>query len=324
MKVMVPCLAGVKKIEFYAREIAMKPDKVLLRHVCTAPSQGTALHLYRGEHLLVDYVREERPFPYPWVQGFAYGVGRVEEVGQEVQGIKEGDLVHCMNLTSEFSVVDPANLTPIPEGLDPESAALTFQASVALRGIRAAHIALGERVLVTGQGPIGVFVSQLSRLAGARRVFASELSEKKLAISRQVGVDVALNAEKENVSERVKELTGGRGVEVAAEVSGTPQALLDCSKAAARRGRVTVIGWVMEPLTVNLAEDFTPKGLEMTVQRSEETPEDKAFVLELMANGRLKAKELITHKFPLKDLVKAWEFIDASPNEYLQVVFVCN
>ena len=322
MKVMVPCLAGVKKIESCAREIAMRPDKVLLRHVCTAPSQGTALHLYRGEHLSVDYVRERRPFPYPWVQGFAYGVGRVEEVGEEVKEIKEGDLVHCMKLTSEFSIVAPTDVTPIPEGLDPESAALTFQASVALWGIRAAHIALGESVLVTGQGPIGVFVSQLCRLAGARRVFASELSDKKLDISRQVGVDVALNADSENVSERVKELTGGKGVEVAAEVSGTPQALLDCSKATAQRGRVTVIGWVMEPLTVNLAEDFTPKGLELTVQRSEQTPEDKSFVLELMANGRLKSRELITHRFPLKDLVKAWEFIDSSPNEYLQVVFV--
>ena len=56
MKVLVPWLVDVKKIELCEQEITMKPEKVLVRHVCSAPSIGTALHLYRGEHLEVDYV----------------------------------------------------------------------------------------------------------------------------------------------------------------------------------------------------------------------------------------------------------------------------
>ena len=88
MKVRVPYLGDVRKIEYREQEINMKPDRVLVRHVCTAPSQGTALHMYRGEHLEVDSVRKDRPFPYSWVQGFAYGIGRVEEVGSEVKGLK--------------------------------------------------------------------------------------------------------------------------------------------------------------------------------------------------------------------------------------------
>ena len=280
------------------------------------------MHMYRGEHLEVDYVRKTRPWPYPWHQGFAYGVGRVEEVGSEVKELKAGDLVHSMGLVSDISVMKPSAATVLPAGLEPEAAALAFQASVGLWGIRAAHIALGEYVLVTGQGPIGVFTSQLSKLAGARQVFATDLSDKKLAISRQVGVDVTINAGTEDVGERVKELTGGKGVPVAAEVSGTPHAVIDCAKAAASRARITVIGWTMAPLTVSLAEDFTPKMLAMSVQRSEATPEDKDIVLEFMAQGRLKSKELVTHRFPLKDLAKGWEFIDNEPGEYMQVLFV--
>ena len=322
MKVMVPRLAGVRNIEYYEREISLTPDTILVRHICTGPSQGTALHLYRGEHLEVDYVRRTRPWPYVWVQGFAYGVGRVEEVGTQVKGIREGDAVLSQKLMSELSVMAPADATVIPEGLDPEAAALSFQARVALGGIRAAHIALGEYVLVTGQGPIGICVSQLSRIAGARRVFATDLSDKKLEVSRQVGVDAIINAGSEDVGERVMELTGGKGVEVAAEVSGTPQALIDCTKAAAVRARVTVIGWTMAPLTVSFAEDFTPKGLDMTVQRGEGKPDDREFLLEMIAEGRLRTKELVTHRFPLKDLVKGWEFIDSEPGEYVQVLFI--
>jgi len=341
MKVLVPWLVDVKKLELREQEIALQPDKVLVRHVCSAPSIGTALHLYRGEHLEVDYVRERRPFPYPWLQGFAYGVGRVEEVGAQAKGVKEGDLVYCMKLMSWASVVTPADITPIPEGLEPEAASLAFQAGVALHGVRGADITLGDTVLVTGQGPIGVFAAQFCKLSGARRVIATDLYDEKLAVSRQVEVDVTLNARSENVPERVKELTGGRGADVVVEVSGSPKALMEAARAAGRFGRIAVIGWIMEPLTINLAEDFTPKGLELVVchagrgghwrqnQRlrggvsmSQLQEEDRLFIFDLMKEGKLKAKELITHRFPLKDIIKAWDFIENEQSEYLQVLFV--
>ena len=239
---------------------------------------------------------------------------------------------------SELSVVDPSHLTRIPEGLDPEDAVLVFHAGVALHGIKEAHIALGDNVLVTGQGPIGVFVSQLCKLCGAWKVIATDPSDKKLAISQQVGVDYTINAASENVPERVKELTGGRGTEVAAEVSGSPAALIDCGKAVARLARIAVIGWVMAPLTVSLADDFSPKGLEIAIAHGGHVGHwrqlfqrkltgfpasgDKLFLLDLMKQGKLKSKVMITHRFPLKDLVKAWEFIDEEPDEYSQVLFV--
>lgn len=342
MKIMVPRLAGVRKIGFYEREMTMSPDKVLVRHICSAPNQGTALHVYRGDHLAVDYVRETRLFPYPWLQGFAYGSGRVEEVGAEVKGVKEGDLVHCMRMLSELSVADPGDLTIMPEGMDPEEAAIVSRGGVALNGVRAAGIALGDTVIVTGQGPIGLFASQFCKLAGARKVIATDLYDKRLEVSRQVGVDIALNARSENVSERVMELTGGRGAEVAVDVSGSPGALVDCAKSAAKLARIAVVGWALEPFRISLAEDFSPKGLEIVIchggrggslrQRHQRTQtgsssnqqrdEDRLYISELILNGTLKAKELITHRFPLKDIAEAWEFIDNNQSECLEVLLV--
>jgi L-iditol 2-dehydrogenase len=336
-----PWLVDVRQIEYREQALDMGRDQVLLKHVCTAPSQGTALHMYRGDHLLVDGVRERRPWPYPWLQGFAYGVGEVEEVGADVTGFEAGDLVYTMKLTAERAVVSPDDLTPLPKGLDAESASLLFQAKVGLIGGRGANVVLGDTVLVTGQGPIGIFAAQLCQLAGAHRVIATDIHDDRLAISEHVGIDVTINPRSKDVVERVMELTEGKGADVVVEASGSPQALLQGCAAARQYGRIAVIGWLMADFTINLADDFTPKGLEMVVchagqngewRRYQRTrrgttkaqleAEDQRYLLDLMAQGKLASKELITHRFPLADLVEAWRFIDADQDKYVQAVFV--
>lgn len=341
MKALRPWLVDVRQIEYREEEIVLESTQVLVRHVCTAPSQGTALHMYRGDHLGVEGVRETRPWPYPWLQGFAYGVGRVEEVGTEVERYDAGDLVYTMKLTSQLAALDPDDLTPVPAGLEPESAALLYQAIVGLNGGRGANVVLGDTALVTGQGPIGIFAAQLCQLAGAYQVVATDIHEQRLEISRAVGIDVALNALSDDVVARVEALTDGRGADVVVEASGAPQAFLQSCRAARRYGRIAVIGWIMHDFTLNLADDFTPKGLEMVVCHAGQTGEwrrfqrtrggttkaqldreDREYLLHLMAQGKLKAKELVTHRFPLEDLAEAWKIIDADQDQYVQALFV--
>ena len=336
-----PWLTNVRQIEYREQALTLGRDQVLVRHICTAPSQGTALHMYRGDHLLVDGVRERRPWPYPWLQGFAYGVGEVEQVGADVQGFSAGDQVYCMKLTAERSVVTPVDLTPIPRGLDPEAASLLLQAQVGLTGGRGANIVLGDTVLVTGQGPIGIFAAQLCQMAGAHRVIATDIHDDRLTISRRVGIDVVLNPSSEDVVDRVMELTDSKGADVVVEASGSPKAFLQGCAAARQYGRIAVIGWIMADFSLNLADDFTPKGLEMVVCHAGQTGEwrrhqrtrrgatsaqlareDRIYLFDLMRQGKLESKELITHRFSLKDLVQAWEFIDADQDKYVQAVFV--
>jgi threonine dehydrogenase-like Zn-dependent dehydrogenase len=339
MKVSVPWLVQTRMLEYREQELTMGRDMVLLKHVCSAPSQGTALHMYRGEHLDVEFTRRTRPWPYPWLQGFAYGVARVVDVGPDVQGYLPGQLVYSMKLLSEYSTALPADLTPLPEGLDPEAAALVFQAMVALQGIKEAAPALGDVVLVTGQGPIGILAAQLCRLAGVWRVIATDIYDTQLAISRQVGVDVVLHAASDNVLATVQQLTGGRGVDLAIEASGSAKALQQCAEATRRLGRIAVIGWIMSTFSLNLAQDFTPKGLEMVVchagrgwgprhaerlrsgaTQAELEREARLFLFSLMLEGRLRAKELVTQRFALSDLARAAEFLDRRGGEYCQIL----
>src|SRR5262249_10282649 len=162
-------------------EIELTPETVLVRHVCTAPSTGTAIYRYRGDETRLgayDRRGEGGPYPYPWLQGFAYGVGRVEALGQRVRGLQSGQLGYSQKLTAERAVVAPADLTPLPAGVAPEWGALLYQAQIALKGARAAQIVLGDYLLVTGLGAIGNFTAQLGKLGGAYRVLATDLSAR--------------------------------------------------------------------------------------------------------------------------------------------------
>ena len=338
MKVMRPWLVAPRTIEYREQEINLTPDTVLVRHVCTAPSQGTGIHRYRGEEIVLEpYSRKEGggPFPYPWLQGFAYGVGRVEEVGAKIKEFEIGQLVYCLKLTAELSVVRPSELIPLPEGLDPEPATMILQAEVGLKGARAANIILGDTVLVTGQGPIGILAAELCKLAGAYQVIVTDLCDKRLDVARQVGVDLTLNPGKDDVLAQVQELTEGRGADIVVESSGSPKAFIQGCAAAGSYAKIVVIGWILDPCQFNMSDAFTPKGLEMVVCHSGQpgdwrisrrkgrgVREDRVYLLNLMAQGKLKAKEFVSHQFPLKDLVQVWaDFIDKKQDEYVQVLF---
>tara|TARA_B100001750_G_scaffold232884_1_gene232481 strand:- start:1283 stop:2380 length:1098 start_codon:yes stop_codon:yes gene_type:complete len=360
MKVMRPWLVAPRTIEYREQEIHLTPNTVLVKHVCTAPSQGTAVHRYLAEEIELDSFNRQKsggPFPYPWLQGFAYGVGRIEEVGAKVQPVKKGQLIYSQKLTADLSVLDPSDLIPLPDGLDPEAAAMLLQAEVGLKGARAAKIILGDTVLVTGQGPIGNFAAQLCKLTGAYQVIVSDLSDLKLQISLQMDIDLALNPRTKDMLNCIEEFTHGQGADVVVESSGSPEAFLQGCDAAAAGGRIVILGWILDSCRFNMSEAFTPKGLEMVVchagqlgnwqlarrrlrsrgMRGDGLPkvsmslgsslnDDYLYLMDLISQGKLKAKELITHRFPINDLVQVWdEFIKPSVTsvhgEYAQILF---
>ena len=245
----------------------------------------------------------------------------------------------------------------IPDGLDPEAAAMLLQAEVGLKGARAAKIILGDTVLVTGQGPIGNFAAQLCKLTGAYQVIVSDLSDLKLQISLQMDIDLALNPRTKDMLNCIEEFTHGQGADVVVESSGSPEAFLQGCGAAAAGGRIVILGWILDSCRFNMSEAFTPKGLEMVVchagqlgnwqlarrrlrsrgMRGDGLPkvsmslgsslnDDYLYLMDLISQGKLKAKELITHRFPINDLVQVWdEFIKPSVTsvhgEYAQILF---
>jgi len=207
---------------------------------------------------------------------------------------------------AEYAVNHIKTLTRIPDSLDFEEATLITTAGTALYGItRIGGVQPGETVVVSGPGPIGLMVVQIVRQCGAGRVIIAGTREERLKLAQQLGADIAINVRTENVIERVFELTAGVGADAVLECAGTARSLSDAVEYTRKNGRISLVGIYGEPVTINAFKinqgNITLAGSKAEGDRS------LAKVAPLMGDGRIKARPLITHTFPLDKVNEALE-----------------
>jgi len=184
--------------------------------------------------------------PLPFSPGSEMS-GVVKEVGEGVRGFKPGDRVIAFTTYGAFAEevkVEAARLVPIPEGMDFESAAaflLTYGTSDhALRD--RGELKAGETLLVLGAaGGVGLAAIEIGKALGAQ-VIACASSPEKLDVCRQHGADHAINYATEDMRERIRDLTTGRGVDVVYDAVGGPYAE-PALRSLAWRGRLLVVGF---------------------------------------------------------------------------------
>jgi predicted dehydrogenase len=257
-------------------------------------------------------------------------VGRVMQTGVGVSGFEAGDLVVSNGKHAE-AVVAPTNLCArVPAGVSADEAAFTVLGAIALQGIRLVKPTLGETVVVTGLGLIGLVTVQLLRAHGCR-VIGLDFDPAKLRMAESFGAEtVDLSAGADPVA-AAREFSRGRGVDAviitASTKSNEPvhQAALMCRK----RGRIVLVG--VTGLELSRA-DFFEKELTFQVSCSygpgrydpnyEERGQDYPFgfvrwteqrnfeaVLDMMADGRVDMKPLISHRFALEQAADAYALV---------------
>jgi NADPH:quinone reductase len=184
--------------------------------------------------------------PLPYSPG-AEAAGMVLEVGAGVSGFRPGDRVIAIAGWGGFAeecAVDADRVSPLPAGMDFETgAAFLYTFGTALHALRdRARLEAGETLLVLGAaGGVGLAAVEIGRAMGAR-VLAAASSGDKLALCEQVGADLTVNYGSENLRDRVRELTGGRGADVVFDPVGGPYTE-PALRATAWRGRLLVIGF---------------------------------------------------------------------------------
>jgi 2-desacetyl-2-hydroxyethyl bacteriochlorophyllide A dehydrogenase len=293
-------------------------------------SAGSELLVYRGgapRELEPDLTTVRGDFGFPIK--FAYAsVGRVIEVGSRVAQLAVGDLVFVHH-PHQTEYVVPADVPiRLPEGLAADIGVFAANLETAVTVVLDAHPRLGEAVLVTGQGVVGLLVTMLLRRAGATPIVTADLHDRRLAASVAAGADHALGVGV-NLSDAVPELTGGRGVDVAIEVSGSPAALQACIDAAAFGGTVVVASWYgTRDVSLSLGSRFHRRRLRVVSSQVStldpalaprwDRARRTAVVAELL--NELPLNDLITHRFPLNQAAAAYEVLDRRPEECLQVV----
>lgn len=203
-------------------------------------------------------------------------------------------------------MVHPAkSCVPLPDSISPMSAALLEPLGVAIHADHLAKIRLNDDVLVIGCGAIGLLLIRLARLAGARRIFASDPHSWRRTLAQAWGADVVVNSSEEDVVSRVHHLTGERGVDVAIESAWVKDTANQCVDAVRNGGRVIIVGIPAEDAITVRASAARRKGLSIKLSRRMKHTYPAA--IDLVVSGRVNLDQLATHRFDLEHSALAFE-----------------
>jgi threonine 3-dehydrogenase len=167
----------------------------------------------------------------------------------------------------------------------------------------------GSTVLVLGCGPIGCFAVGVARAAGASLVMASDFNLKRLELARAMGAQVLLNPGKEDVPARVRELTGGDGVDLVCEMSGHPSGHAQALASARLGGRVNLLGTPSRTTEVDFARDVIFKGLTLYGVSGRKMYRTWHELFRFLRTGQVDPRPVITHRYPLECIAEAIQVI---------------
>jgi 2-desacetyl-2-hydroxyethyl bacteriochlorophyllide A dehydrogenase len=305
------------------------PGEILVRAECSAISHGTEMLAYRGQvpsDTTLDLPTLAGSFAFPIKYGYA-SVGTVAEIGAEVQRIRAGDRVFCLH-PHQTAYAVPARLAwHLPANLDPERGVFAANVETALNVLLDAPVRLGERVLILGQGTVGMLIGLLVRRNGAGRVAVVDPIERRRALALALGADVALDPASAG-SDIIAEALGGRP-DLVYEASGSPAALQAAIDAVEDDGTVTVCSWYgTKSAPLLLGGRFHRGRLRLhSSQVGRIAPElgsrwdyarRRATVIDLLA--RLPLDRLVGHRFPVEEAQAAYALVADRPAETLQVL----
>jgi L-iditol 2-dehydrogenase len=207
----------------------------------------------------------------------------------------------------------------VPDGVSPEEAAFVEPVNTCLKAVERAQIGIGQTVLVAGQGPIGLILTQLCRRAGAE-VLASDTLEDRLELSRRLGAVAAFDARSTDVVREVRAATGGRGADCAVLAAVGPAAFRQAVDATRPGGRVLLFAATSpgETAEVDLGAIGSAEKDIVTSYSSSVDIQDTA--AQLVFQREVRVAELITHRLPLTEAPRAVEIASRPAPGVLKVV----
>lgn len=295
-------------------------------------------------------------YGYPAVIGHEY-CGEVVECGEEVTKFQKGDRVVCVPFMpcnkceyckqslysmcedyrmigshryggfAEYSVIPEDNLVKIGD-LDYEKASFIEPLAVVMHAIMGIDIQLGDSVVILGAGTIGMLVLQSAIAAGAREVIVVDIDKRKLDLAKKLGAKYIINPLEENLEEKVLEYTKTKGADITLECAGSTitqeQALLLTKK----HGKVGYLGIAYKDVLLKekafesiFRKELTLKGF----WNSYSAPfpgREWHNAIELISKNKIDVESLLTHKYALKDVDKAFDMILGRKEPFGKVIIL--
>lgn len=207
------------------------------------------------------------------------------------------------------------------KGLDALTLSMIEPFCISYHSIQRTSVKQGDRVLVVGAGPIGLFAVMAAVLKGAD-VYVSDVMQSRLDKALSLGAKGIIRTDKENFEERVKSITNGDGFDVCIECVGLPQTFQNCIDAAAYRGRVGLVGVSKQKLDFAFTQIQT-KELDIFGSRNA-LKKDFVELIDLVSSGKCDVKKIITDIYELDNSENAFKEMRDDPSNRLKSVIKIN
>lgn len=345
MKALVYHGPGKKSWEEKPKPSVINPTDAVVRIFKTTIC-GTDLHILKGD---VPEVTDGRILGHE-------GVGVIEDVGNGVTNFKKGDHVliscitscgkceyckkgmysHCENggwilghlidgTQAEYVRIPHADtsLYHIPQGSDEE--ALVMLSDILPTGFECGvlngNIKPGDTVAIVGAGPIGLAALLTAQFYSPAEIIMIDLDDNRLEISKNFGATQTINSSQANAVEKVMSLTGKKGVDAAIEAVGVPATFELCESIIAPGGHIANIGVHGKSVSLHL-ESLWSQNITITTRLVDTvtTP----MLLKTVLSKKLQPSQLITHRFPLAEVIKAYDTFQHADREKALKVILTN
>lgn len=306
------------------------PTDVLVR-VRAASICGTDLHIYDWDPWSASRIHPPMTFGHEFC-------GVVERLGEEVYSVKPGDFVSaemhvncgvcracrtgqrhvCQSVKilgvdadgcfAEFVRIPVRNLWKVDPAIPEHYAAILDPLGNAVHAVLEGEI-VGQNVVVTGAGPIGLMAIAVAKACGCSLVFATEINPHRRALAKQMGADEALDPAQPDVVARVREATDG-GADVLLEMSGNPQAISQGFQMLRAGGRASLLGIPAGPVTLDLLNEVIFKGATVHGIYGRRMFETWVQMSELLKLGKLNLEPLFKERLPLEKFADAFSLLE--------------
>ena len=289
--------------------------------------------LVRMEHLSVcgsdlrTYDRVLREEDYPLKIGVPCHECLGTVIESTVDNVQPGQRVIAVTNVGglvEYLAVPSTLCVPVPDAPDPSLWVLCQPVGTVIHSMQQMGSVLGQRVVVLGQGPIGVMFTDLLSRAGAAQVIVTDLHEYRLGIAKQHGATHTINAGRDDVAEAVAEITGGAMADIAIEACGRPEAARQVFQSLRLQGLAIIFGMSHSedvfPFHWSEMYDKLPRMIVTNSARSGDRVTVVQHCVDLVARGRLDFSYLVTHRLPFDRLQEAYDLYSGKTHQAMKVI----
>lgn len=326
-------------IEFREAEKPVPGDNDVLIKMIRIGVCGSDIHVYHGKHPYTSY---------PVIQGHEVS-GEVIEIGKNVSRIKVGDKVvvqpqvvcgECYpcrtgdynicdslkvmgfqteGLAKEYCSVDESKVLKVPDSMSFDQAAVVEPAAVACHALGRSKMDLsGKNILVLGAGTIGNLVAQAAKAKGAAKVIITDLSDFRLNIAKECGIDVTVNTSREKLSDVILREFGSDKADLILECVGVQPTITDAVANARKGSSIIIVGVYPDEVKVNmgLVQDREISLIGTLMYKEEDYKE----AIKLISENKIKADKIITDYFSFKDYDAAYKHIQHQGDKVMKVM----